>query len=107
MIVAISAASRWTGPAATHSTDPTDCVDTYPTEAPNRAYISADGGATFSAISIPATLPQLEQIDNISEGSWAYIEDVKFDKKDPRKLWATITPKPVPNIPTWQNAAYA
>ena len=96
VIVAISAESRWTGGS------PTDCGGTYPTKAPNRAYISTDGGAAFSPISIPATDPEFQQTDNISEGSWAYIEDVKFDKKDPRKLWATITPTPVPDVSTWE-----
>lgn len=80
-IIAISARSRFTG------------CDGSGLNAPNRAFKSTDGGATFTPVVIPTTNADLQQTDTVSEGDWAYVEDVKFDAADPRKLWATITPR--------------
>jgi len=83
VIIAISAASRFTG-----------CEPNFTTQAPNRAFISTNGGTSFTPLVIPPSNNQLEQADAVSSGSWAYIEDVKFDKANTSKLWATVTANP-------------
>lgn len=83
VIVAISAASRFTGCGQGSN---------FPDEAPNRAFISTNGGASFTPLVIPSTVPHLQQTEGAS--TWAYIEDVKFDKADSGKLWATVTANP-------------
>ena len=85
VIVAISAASRFTACGAGSN---------FPTQAPNRAFISTNGGASFTPLVIPSNVPHLQQTDAVSGGSWVYIEDVKFDKVHPAKLWATVTANP-------------
>ncbi len=83
-IVAISANSRYT----------TGCgpTSTFPNGAPNRAFLSTDGGASFTPLNIPTANTFNQQTENGI--TWAYIEDVKFDKKYKNKLWATVTTNP-------------
>ena len=81
VIVAISAASRFTG-----------CEPNFTTQAPNRAFISTNGGNFFTPLAISSNDGRLQQMDGVF--SWAYIEDVKFDKGNPAKLWATVTANP-------------
>ena len=81
VIIAISAASRFTG-----------CEPNFKTQAPNRAFISTNGGNFFTPLAISSNDGRLQQTDGVS--SWAYIEDVKFDKVNPAKLWATVTANP-------------
>ncbi len=49
---------------------------------------------SFNPIWISSGLPELQQSDSISAGTWAYIEDVKFDKANTNKVWATVTANP-------------
>lgn len=79
VIVAISAASRFTG-----------CSPNFTTQAPNRAFLSTNGGGTFTPLIVPSQASHLQQTD----GASAYVEDVKFDQADSGKLWATVTPNP-------------
>jgi hypothetical protein len=84
-ILAISARSRFTG-----------CGEetAFPAQAPNRAYLSRDGGDHFTPLRIGASRAALAQEDPQSGESWAYIEDVKFDGVDPHKIWAAVTANP-------------
>jgi hypothetical protein len=84
-IIAVSARSRFTGCGA---------LSQFPVEAPNRAFKSIDGGNSFTPVWISTGVAQLLQSDSISTGSWAYIDDMKFDKANPSKIWATVSVNP-------------
>jgi hypothetical protein len=90
-IIAVSAASRFTGCGAGSN---------FPVEAPNRAFKSTDGGLSFTPMWISSGVPTLLQSDSVTAGSWAYVEDVKFDKVNANKVWATVTANPV-NASSW------
>lgn len=88
-IIVISAESRFTQ-LGCGSTDPK-------VVAPNAAYISTNGGTSFTPLIIPtATGTCLTNADDS-----AYVEDVKFDKVKPRKLWATVTANPLKCADSW------
>ena len=88
-LIAISADSRFTNCGSSSG---------FPTVAPNRAFISTNSGATFSPLYIPSGVPALLETDGAT--TWAYIDDVKFDKANPHRIWATVTANPT-NASSW------
>jgi hypothetical protein len=85
-IIAISELGRFAGPGS--------CGASWAADPPNRAYISTDGGANFTALFIPSSLAALQQSDVVSGGPWAYVEDAKFDLVNNAKIWLTVTANP-------------
>lgn len=53
----------------------------------NNGYLSTNGGQTFTQIWIPSTVSTLLQSDGTP-----YIEDMRFDKLNASKVWASIGP---------------
>ena len=86
-IIAISLPERFSGPDICGA-------GRWPSPSPNRAFISHDAGASFSALQIPSANPMLLQTDSLDYIPWAFIEDVKFDLVSPQKIWATVMPNP-------------
>jgi hypothetical protein len=95
-IIAVSAASRFTGPD--------NCQSGFQVDAPNRAFISTNGGVSFNPVWISVTNPDLQQTDSVTPGdTWGYVADIKFDKVNANKLWATITANPSKNPNNYWN----
>lgn len=87
VLVVISSGDRFAGPSPCGS-------EAWPVLAPNRAFLSQDGGESFVPLTIPTTISNLQQSDGISLGPWAYVEDVAFDAATPSRIWATVTANP-------------
>jgi hypothetical protein len=95
-LIAISEFGRFAGESKCPQSSPPWGAD-----APNRAFISFDGGGNFAPLEITTRQPSLLQSDAVSSDSWAYIADARFDLADSRKIWVTVTANPAFGGKVW------